>query len=425
MKVPQGWFVNSNGKLEQHPNPKHNDTDHYLELKKNLYGCKQATCNWFKTLANSLLQQGFTQSKTDQCLFLRKDCIIVVYVDDCLFFSPDTTTIDNVIHKLTKTFKLKDEGDVSAFLGIQISKDTTNKTITLTQPGLIDQIIKDVNITKSSNGKDTPVDSILHTDKEGPERIDTWNYRSVIGQLNYLANNTRPDISMAVHQCARFCSNPRAIHELAVKRIARYLLATKDKGLILHPNNSLSLDMFVDADFAGRWHKEYSHLRESILSRTGFIVTFCGCPISWCSKLQTEIALSTTESEYIALSTATREILPLCRILQDIITFSFINLSSSTHIPDNIHSNKFTTIPIPASKVYEDNNACIILATTETNSKPRTKHISLKYHNFHDQIKTGSLQIVKVDTHSNWADIFTKPLGKQKFETLRRLIMGW
>jgi hypothetical protein len=113
---------------------------------------------------------------------------------------------------------------------------------------------------------------------------------------------------MAVHQCAGFCSAPRALHEIAVKRIVRYLLATRDKGMLLTPNMTFNLDMFVDADFAGRWHKEFSHLRDSVLSRTGYVVTFCGCPISWSSKLQTEIALLTTESEYIALSSATREL---------------------------------------------------------------------------------------------------------------------
>jgi hypothetical protein len=93
----------------------------------------------------------------------------------------------------------------------------------------------------------------------------------------------------------------KALHELAVKRIVRYLLATRGKGLLLHPNKSFALDMYVDADFAGRWHKEFSHLRDSVLSRTGYVIISCGCPISWASKLQSKIALSTTESEYIAL----------------------------------------------------------------------------------------------------------------------------
>jgi hypothetical protein len=422
MRVPQGWYVDAHGKLAQHDDPKHNDKDHFLCLKKNLYGCKQAARNWFKMLSAGLRREGFVQSTTDTCLFLRHDCIIVVYVDDCLFFAPQRSTIDAAITSLSKIFKLKDEGDVSAFLGVQIAKDPKAKTITFTQTGLIDQIIRDVSITATSKGKDTPVDSILHPDTDGPPRTEDWNYRSIIGKLNYLANNTRPDISMAVHQCARFCVNPKALHELAVKRIVRYLLATRTFGLSLRPSRSFALDMYVDADFAGRWHKEFSHLRDSVLSRTGYVVTFCGCPISWASKLQSEIALSTTESEYIALSTATRELLPLRQILQDIMQHSFIKLPSPTH--DSIATTTFQSNLGP-SLVFEDNSACIVLATKETQFKPRTKHISLKYHHFHDQIQNGNLKIIKVASSENWADIFTKPLGRIKFEYLRKCLMGW
>jgi hypothetical protein len=169
---------------------------------------------------------------------------------------------------------------------------------------------------------------------------------------------------MAVHQCAKYCSKPKAIHELAVKRIVRYLMVTKDKGLILRPSQSLTLDMYVDTSFTGMWHKEYAELRENVLSRTGFVITFCGCPITWCSKLQTEIALSTTESEYIALSTATRHLLPLRRILEDITTVTFINLQKPHSSPNP------TSTSLSPSKVYEDNTACIVLATTESAFKP-------------------------------------------------------
>jgi hypothetical protein len=102
---------------------------------------------------------------------------------------------------------------------VQICKDPVARIIAFTLPGLIDQIIRDVGVTEQSKGKDTPVDSILHPDLDGPPRVEAWNYCSVLGKLNYLAKNTRPDISMAVHQCARFCLAPRALHELAVKRI--------------------------------------------------------------------------------------------------------------------------------------------------------------------------------------------------------------
>jgi hypothetical protein len=177
---------------------------------------------------------------------------LVVYVDVCLIFAE--------INTLSASYLLQDERDVNAFLGIKINKVTTKKIITLTQPSLIQQILKEVSITERSNRKYTPVDSIQYADVDGLDRIDTWNYRSIVGKLNYLVNNTQPDISVAVHQCAQFCSHPKAIHELAVKRITKYLLAMQHKGLILRPTTDMHLNMYVDADFAGRWHQEYTKL---------------------------------------------------------------------------------------------------------------------------------------------------------------------
>ena len=161
-----------------------------MRLKRNLYGCKQAARNWFQHLTKGLLQLGFVQSRTDSCLFLRHDCILVVYVDDCLIFAENDTTINTLINTLSASYLLQDERDVNAFLGVQINKVTTKKIITLTQPSLIQQILKEVGITERSNGKYTPVDSILYADVDGHDRIDTWNYRSIVGKLNYLANNT-------------------------------------------------------------------------------------------------------------------------------------------------------------------------------------------------------------------------------------------
>jgi hypothetical protein len=128
---------------------------------------------------------------------------------------------------------------------MQITTDPVHKTITFTQPNLIQQIISDVGLATSSNGKDTSVESVLYADKSGQVCQENWNYRSVIGKLNYLANKTWPDISMAVHQCAFYCSGPKALHELVVKCIARYLLRMQDKGLIFKPTMDLSLNMFM------------------------------------------------------------------------------------------------------------------------------------------------------------------------------------
>jgi hypothetical protein len=219
------------------------------------------------------------------------------------------------------------------------------------QTGLIESIISDVSLYMDSNTKMTPSDSILYLDTNGTPWQESWNYRSITGKLNFLAQNTRPDISFAVHQCARFCQAPTALHELAIKTIVRYLIYTKDKGLILHPTISFYMDMYVDANFAVMWHQQHSALRENVLSRTGSIITFCGCPIHWVSKLQTEITLSTTESKYIVLSMATRELFPLQWLLQEIHRHSLINLPS-----DNIF-NVTKTPTLAATHVFEGNEA--------------------------------------------------------------------
>jgi hypothetical protein len=185
MHLPQGWYLDSSGHLTPHKDPKYNDTSHFIQLRRNLYGCKQAVQNWYHHVTQGILAAGFYQSKTDPCLFFRNDCIIVLYTDDTLIFAPDDQTINNVIKTLSDTFILEDQGDVNDFLGIRITKDPTSRTISMTQTDLIESIIKDVGLSTTSNTKSTPVDSILYADKTKTPREDTWNYRSVIGKLNF------------------------------------------------------------------------------------------------------------------------------------------------------------------------------------------------------------------------------------------------
>jgi hypothetical protein len=131
-------------------------------------------------------------------------------------FAPKDNIINQLIKSLLESFLLQDAGDVSAFLGIQVRKDPTTQTFSVTQPSLLEQVINDVGVDTFIKGRDTPTDYILNTDPNGPDRQENWNYRSVLGKLNYIANIMCPNISMADHQCARFCSNPKAIHKLAI-----------------------------------------------------------------------------------------------------------------------------------------------------------------------------------------------------------------
>jgi hypothetical protein len=411
MRIPQGWHVVGD-QLAQHESPKFRDCLHYIKLKKSLYGIKQAARAWFHFLEPGLTKLGFQASDVDPCLFYRKDCIIVLYVDDCLIFSPTQSTVDEVVAALHQDYHIGSQGSVQDFLGIHILSDAAGATH-FTQPGLISSILQDLNLDTCHN-KYTPAISVLHPDHGGHARCEPWNYRSVLGKLNYLAQMTRPDISMAVHNCARFTTAPTYLHEQAVKRIGRYLSATRHQGLIYRPTTDGSLNMYVDADFAGTWHKEFSHLRDCVMSRTGYVILYSGCPIHWGSKLQTEIALSTTEAEYIALSTAARELIPIRRLLREL----------TLHSPLR-EVFQFPPGQLPPSTIFEDNASCIAIATKDNHHKPRTKHISLKYHHFKDYLKTGALSIAKVSSADNLADIFTKPLTQVLHDRLRTKMMGW
>jgi hypothetical protein len=185
-----------------------------------------------------------------------------------------------------------------------------------------------------------PATEILHADTEGLVRQESWNYSSVIGQLNYLAKNSWPDISFDVHQCARLSKELKALHEKAARHIIYYLQCTRDKPLIMKPNKNLSLDAYCDSDFAGVWHQEVAHLSDSCLSRTGFIIVLTGVPIHWSSKLQTEIALSSTEAEYIALSQCYIALLPMRRTLKYILSCGLFPNSLKI---DSLSTNNITT----------------------------------------------------------------------------------
>jgi hypothetical protein len=145
----------------------------------------------------------------------------------------------------------------------------------------------------------------------------TINYRQVIDKLLYLEKSTRPDISCVVHQCARFSANPKRKHAEAVKRIGRYLLVAQDKGLIMKPNRE-GMEYWVDAAHATEWsNKTAVDDPNTVKSRMGYIIAYAGCPMNWASKMQTEISLSSTEAECIALSQAMREVIPIMWLLQE------------------------------------------------------------------------------------------------------------
>ncbi len=392
--------------------PNGNRKSHVLKLNKSLYGLKQASHNWFNHLGKALTRLGYIQSKIDPCVWYKDGIVLLQYVDDLCIVGIDQATVASFkknLNNCEEKFTFTDGGPLDNYLGVNVIKHQNGK-LELNQPFLIDKIIETIvgseAILHESNVP--AVKELLHKDENGDERKHSFNYRQAIGMLTYLQGTTRPDISMAVHQCARFSSNPKRSHEKAVIKIVRYLKGTKDKGIILNPDKTKGIDCYVDASFASGWRPDDAHNASNLLSRTGYIIRYADCPVHYASKMQKEIALSTAEAEYIALSQAMRETIPFMRLMTE------LDVVFPLQLPK----------PKLHCKVFEDNEACISMAKSPRFT-PRTKHLALKYHHFKSWISSGLIDIVHVESAEQIADILTKPLDHQLFSKLRFAICGW
>jgi hypothetical protein len=282
--------------------------------------------------------------------------------------------------------------------------------ITFTQPHLIKSILDDLGLKEDSKTKTIPAvaGTVLHSHHDSPPHNEEWDYRSVIGKMNFLEKSSRPDIAYAVHQCARFAKSPRVEHTNAVKHIGRYLLATKDKGFACKPDNS-AIHCYSDASFAGEWVKETSEYDPTTARlRTGYILMYAGSPIT-SSKQQSEIARSATEAEYVALSQSLREVTSLFEILRELRT---------------VHPIINAAIPTIHCTAFEDNSGALEMGRCPK-MRPRTKHLNIKYHHFRESVLNGEIEIVYIRSKLQLADIFTKALITNLFVTLRSLIVGW
>ena len=398
-----------------------------LRLIKSLYGLKQAPRTFFLKLKDGLLERGFKQSQVDPCLFFKQDMIVVVYVDDTIIAGPNAQEIEDLITQLgvcsdeqRHTFELRDEGEVGDFLGIRIERHKTN--FELTQTGLINKVLEESKMEDCNPAKTPCATDALGKDEDGKPFSETWEYSVVVGMLMYLATNSRPDIAFAVNQCARFTHCPKDSHATAVKRILRYLKGTKDRGMFISPSKKLQVDCHVDADFAGLYKVENDQDPVSVKSRTGYVLFFMGCPLTWLSKLQTQVALSTMEAEYIALSTAMRELIPVREIIKEIYTHVLNDTDKLQEVSYNAVSRTFGEIP--QSIVHEDNEACLKFANLPKMS-PRTKHIAIPYHFFRSKVEELEVKVIAIDTNNQLADQFTKGLPHPKFIRDREKLMGW
>ena len=361
------------------------------KLQKSLYGLKQSSRNWNNTLNDYLLSQKFSRSYADPCLYTKFHdglmIILLIWVDDILICTNSVDALNTFKTVLCQRFKMKDIGVMKWFLGIEVNFG--ENFVSISQSNFISKVLEKFNML-DAKVKSLPCDvDVNKFDCCDSKFLDNPKlYREIIGSLIYIMSCTRPDLSYVVTKLSQFMSKPTTAHLNYAKNVLRYLKGTKDQSIFFYKSSGhLNLTGFCDSDWGG------SSDRKSI-SGFGFKLTENSALISWKSKKQNVVALSSCEAEYTALTHAVQEGKFLRQILSDM-------LNIDTQIFD----------------LFVDNQGAIKLANNPVH-RQRSKHIDIKYHFIRDEVTIGTLQLIYVPTHLNIADMFTKPVSRMKLDKL-------
>lgn len=361
-------------------------------LKKSLYGLRESPRDWYECFHDFMVNMKFERSSYDYCLYRRNvnnnKIYIILYVDDLLIFSDKNAAIKEIKGKLNKRFKMKDLGKVKQYLGIDIEYLPEKRSMFLSQESYIKTVAEKFNVT-DSKPVSTPMELNLKLEPAEVEN-SSLKYRNLIGALLYIANGTRPDISFAVNYLSRYQNCFSDTHYKYALRVLKYLYHTRFLKLNYNGNYDEVIDAYVDADWAA-----------DIIDRkstTGILVRVFGNPVMWRSQKQKIVSRASTHAEFYALANCVEEVLPIKGVLCD--------LGVNVLNPVN---------------VYEDNSGAIALAKNGKFCK-NSKHIDISYHFVHDFEKKGIINVVKISTDEQLADILTKSLGKLKFQTFRMLL---
>uniref|UniRef100_A0A2N9ELY1 CCHC-type domain-containing protein n=1 Tax=Fagus sylvatica TaxID=28930 RepID=A0A2N9ELY1_FAGSY len=364
-------------------------------LKKSLYGLKQSPRQWYKRFDSYMIQIGYTRCEYDCCVYVRiledgSYIFLLLYVDDMLIAAKSMCEVNRLKSLLHKEFEMKDLGAAKKILGMEIRRDREARKLWLSQKNYIRKVLEKFSML-DAKPVSTPLanhfrlsGSQCPKNEEEIENMSKVPYASAVGCLMYAMVCTRPDLAHAVSTVSRYMANPGREHWNAVKWIFRYLKGTAEHGILFsrQPGTN-SVVGYVDADYAG----EVDDRR----STTGYVFTLSGGPICWKSILQSIVAMSTTEAEYMAVAEAAKEALWLKGLVKE------LGLNQGGV---QMHCDSQSAIYLAKNQVYH----------------ARTKHIDVRFHKIRELIVTGDIVLEKVHTSENAADMLTKPVTTAKFK---------
>ncbi|XP_076657790.1 uncharacterized protein LOC143361943 [Halictus rubicundus] len=348
-----------NGDLEEEIHMEQPELGKVLLLKKALYGLKQSGRQWFQKLDSKLKSFGLRAINADKCLYFRK-CeqnvlIVVVYVDDIIIATNQLSAFNQLKKELSTDFRTKDLGPLSYCLGIEFKRNNKSGELYMLQKKYITGILQRFGMMDAKPVQ-TPLEPKIKLSQEMRPKTDDERskmksvpYRSLVGSLMYAAVSTRPDIAYAVSMLSRFNEDPGGEHWTAGKRVLRYLKATISHG-ITYKKTGCDFHGFVDSDWGSNM--------DDRKSQTGYIFRLADAPITWESRRQRCVALSSVEAEYMALTEAIKEAVYLRSLLSEL-GMSEVDHGGTIVYCDNQGAQKLIKNPVFHS---------------------RTKHIDIRYH---------------------------------------------
>lgn len=361
-------------------------------LLKSIYGLKQSPRQWYAKIDDFFIRDlGMESNPADECVYVRRKggqiLIIALYVDDILIACSSKSILDDMKQQLTARFKMKDLGESRIILGMDITRDYVNRTISLSQSRYAQKVIDRFGMS-SAREVTTPMDSSIDlTVKSEP---CSEPYREAIGSLMYLMVGSRPDLAYCIGNLSKHVQNPTAVHWDAVTRVIRYVIRTKDLGLVFGGTDDPKTPLvYVDADWAGDC--------ETRRSMSGYVAMMGGAAVAWGARPQEVVALSSAESEYISMCNGARETVWLRRLV------------SGMKIIDGMDAPTTMLVDNQAAKALANNSAV----------NRRNKHIDVRFHYTRQVIQEGALKPRYCCTEEMVADMMTKPLGRVKLQKFR------
>ncbi|KAF6202186.1 hypothetical protein GE061_004584 [Apolygus lucorum] len=373
MKVPEG-YKNSETKI--------------CKLKKSLYGLKQSSLNWNRRLTDFLKKKGLFPLKNEPCIFINetKTIIMAIYVDDGAVFANDKNQLDEILIGLKKEFEITIFDNPKNFVGFEISLTPNN--LKLNQASYIQRLLEKYEMN-DANSVRTP----MVTQNQQNQKFEEMKFpfREMVGSLLYVSSKTRPDLAYSVGYSSRHLENPSEQDFANVKRSLRYLNGTKNEGISFSKNNETDeLIAFCDSDFAGD--------PDTRRSTSGYAIFYSGGPVSWRSRKQPIVSTSSTEAEFISAAECCRELIFLKSLLFEL---------TGKHVPITLYIDNMSTIEL----------------IKKGKMNTRSKHIDVKYYFIKEKFDKGILDLKHCKSANQIADIFTKPLGFNKFEEFKKKLI--